>query len=184
MKHPLISAAVTVVAIAGVFAMSHSARAADDSVVDKVKARIPTIIQLAATPAIVSACKAQNAAPSAEVQAMTQDKWKALPVLDGLVRALTKNDAAAALKAKKDETVAEAFVSSASGAKVAFLAKTTSWSHKGKPKHEKPMAGAQWIGEVETDESTGQQQIQVAVPVLDDGKPIGSLVVGLSISKL
>ena len=80
--------------------------------------------------------------------------------------------------------MSEAFVSSANGTKVAFLAKTTSWSHKGKPKHETPMTGKVWQGPLETDKSSGVQQIQVAVPVLDGGKPIGSLVVGYAISKL
>ena len=47
-----------------------------------------------------------------------------------------------------------------------------------------PMSGKTWQGEVEVDESSGLQQLQVAVPVLDSGKPIGSLVVGLSIGKL
>jgi hypothetical protein len=68
--------------------------------------------------------------------------------------------------------------------KVAFLSKTTSWSHKGKAKHDVPMAGKTWQGTIEVDKSTGQQQIQIAVPVLDGGKPIGSLVVGLAVAKL
>jgi hypothetical protein len=34
------------------------------------------------------------------------------------------------------------------------------------------------------DEFAGLQQIQVAVPVLDGDKPIGSLVVSVSLSKL
>jgi hypothetical protein len=46
------------------------------------------------------------------------------------------------------------------------------------------MQGKPWQGPVEVDESSGQQQLQIAVPVLDGGKPIGSLVVGLSLSKL
>ena len=37
---------------------------------------------------------------------------------------------------------------------------------------------------MEVDASTGLQTIQIAVPVLDGGKPIGSLVVNLSITKL
>jgi hypothetical protein len=88
------------------------------------------------------------------------------------------------LKAKKTEAVSEAFVSGAEGTKVAFLAKTSGWSHKGKPKHDLPMSGKTWQGAVEVDESTGLQQVQVAVPVIDGGKPIGSLVVGLSLAKL
>jgi hypothetical protein len=80
--------------------------------------------------------------------------------------------------------VSEAFVSGADGGKVAFLGKTSNWSHKGKPKHDQPMSGKTWQGQVEVDESSGLQQVQVAVPVLDGGKPIGSLVVGLSVGKL
>ena len=76
------------------------------------------------------------------------------------------------------------FLSGSDGAKVAFLAKTSSWSHKGKAKHDDPMAGKVWQGAVEVDESTGLQQVQVGVPVLEGGKPIGSLVVGLSLAKL
>jgi hypothetical protein len=46
------------------------------------------------------------------------------------------------------------------------------------------MSGKTWQGDVEIDASSGLQQVQVAVPVLDGGKAIGSLVVGLSIGKL
>jgi hypothetical protein len=67
---------------------------------------------------------------------------------------------------------------------VAFLSKTTSWSHADKDKHKIPMTGKTWSGPVEIDESTGQQQVQVALPVLDGGKPIGSIVFGLAVSKL
>jgi len=67
---------------------------------------------------------------------------------------------------------------------VAFLAKTTNWCHKGKPKFDVPMTDKTWQGPVEVDESTGVQQVQLGVPVLDGGKPIGVLVVGISLSKL
>jgi hypothetical protein len=88
------------------------------------------------------------------------------------------------LKSKKTDAVSEAFLSGSDGNKVAFLAKTSSCCHKGKAKHDDPMAGKTWQGPVEVDESTGLQQVQVAVPVLEGDKPIGSLVVGLSIAKL
>jgi hypothetical protein len=88
------------------------------------------------------------------------------------------------LKSKKSDVVTEAFVSDAAGLKVGFIAKTTNWSHHDKPKHEVPMQGKTWQGPVEVDESSGQQQIQISVPVLDGGKPIGSLVVGLSLTRL
>ncbi len=46
------------------------------------------------------------------------------------------------------------------------------------------MTGKMWQGPIELDESSGLKQLQIAVPVVDGGKPIGSPVVGLSISKL
>jgi hypothetical protein len=133
---------------------------------------------------VVGAVKAQNAALPADLAAINQEKWKALTILDPFVRSFGKNAAGEFLKGKKTEMVSEAFLSDATGVKVAFLSKPSSWSHKGKEKHDVPMTGKNWQGPVEVDESTGQQQVQVAVPVLDGGKPIGSLVVGLRLSKL
>lgn len=80
--------------------------------------------------------------------------------------------------------VTEIFVNAADGTKVAFLSKTSNWSHKGKPKHDDPMAGKTWQGSIEMDESTGLKSIQVAVPVMDGGKAIGSMTIGYSITKL
>jgi hypothetical protein len=150
----------------------------------KVDAKVKEIQSWAADRTVVEAVKAYNGAKSAEAAAMDQPKWIAATVLDPFVRSLTKNTAAEFLKTHKGDVVSEAFVSGADGGKVAFLAKPTNWNHKGKPKHDAPMSGKTWRGEVEVDQSSGLQQIQVAVPVLDGTRPIGSLVVGLSIIKL
>lgn len=160
------------------------AQGLDAAVQGKVDAITKQVHVWAADPAIVSAVNAYNTAPPADSTAMNQDKWKTLSILDPSVRAFSKNAAGTFLKSKQTEVVSEAFLSGADGNKVAFLAKTSSWCHKGKPKHDVPMTGKTWQGPVEADESTGLQQLQVAVPVLDGGKPIGSLVVGLSIAKL
>lgn len=51
--------------------------------------------------------------------------------------------------------------------KVGLLSvKLTSWTHKGKPKHDLPIQGKKWTGEIEVDESTGLEQIQISIPVL------------------
>jgi hypothetical protein len=120
---------------------------------------------------------------------MTNEKWKSLTLLDPLVRFYSKNELAQYIKTKVDDSIAEVFVSGADGTKVAFLSKPTSWSHKGKDKHDAPMSGKTmsgktWYGPVEIDQSSGAQQIQVAIPVLDGGKPIGSIVIGLKVAKL
>ncbi len=168
------------------FTVACSAWAADldPAIQAKIDARIKAIEGWAADPTFVATVKAANEAPPAEHAAITQDKWKEMSVLDPVVRSFTKNPAATVLKAKKDDAVSEAFVSAANGTKVAFLGKTSGWSHKGKAKHDVPMTGKTWQGPVEKDDSTGLEQVQVAVPILDGGKPIGSLVVGLSLGRL
>ena len=150
----------------------------------KVDEQFKIIAGWAADPVIVDAVRAHNASVPADQAALTQDKWRALIVLDPLVRSFTKNPVGQFLKSKKDDIVTEAFVSDAAGLKVGFMAKTSNWCHLGKPKHDVPMTGKNWQGPVEVDESSGQQQLQVSVPVLDGGKPIGSIVVGLSVTKL
>ncbi|MBK9991480.1 MAG: hypothetical protein IPP19_12280 [Verrucomicrobia bacterium] len=150
----------------------------------KVEAKVSLVKAWAAEPAIIEAVAAHNAQLPTGHADMTQEKWKSLSVLDPLVRSFSKNPAGDFLKTKKIEWLTEAFVSDAKGLKVAFLSKPSGWSHAGKPKHDVPMTGKTWQGAVETDESTGLPQLQIAVPVLKDGHPIGSLVVGLSLGKL
>jgi hypothetical protein len=150
----------------------------------KIDEQIKIVATWAADPAIVSAVKAHNAALPPEQVSFDQGKWSKLTVLDPLIRSFTKNPVGQFLKTKKSDLITEAFVSDAAGLKVGFLAKTTSWSHLGKPKHDVPMTGKAWQGPVEIDESSGRQQLQIAVPILADGQPIGSLVVGLSLKHL
>jgi hypothetical protein len=161
-----------------------AADALDPAVQAKVDAQLKVVQAWAAEPVVVNAVKAQNASLPPDSAAMTQDKWKDLSKLDPFVRSFDKNDAAIFLKSKKSDAVIRAFLSDAAGLKVAFTAKTLSWSHKGDPKHDLPMTGKTWQGPLEQDKASGLEQVQISVPVLDGDKPIGSLVVGLSVSKL
>jgi hypothetical protein len=179
-KNRLVAVGV-VLAVVGVAALGEDI---DPKVQEKIDAKVRDYQKWAADKVIVDAVKAQNAAAPKEIQEMTQDKWKGLPLTDEFVKSLAKNAVAEFLKGKKDAYVAEAFVSDSSGRKVAFLAKTSNWSHAGKPKHDDPMKNKTWQGAVELDESSGMQCVQVAVPVLDGDKPIGSLVVGINYTKI
>lgn len=138
----------------------------------------------AADSKIVSAVKEANATNATKYKDMSQDKWKALSMMDATVKGFIKNEAASFLKSNKSALVTEGFLNAKDGTKVAFLAKTSGWSHGGKPKHDVPMTGKVWIGQIETDESTGFKQVQFGVPVLDGGKAIGSLVIGVDAGKL
>jgi hypothetical protein len=151
----------------------------------KLSAEIKHLEAYSTDPQVVGAVKSYNAAPrSPEEKAMTNQKWHDLSLFDPFVRAIGKNSLSEYLKAKRDDVIAKIFVSGADGGKVAFDAKTEHWTHKGMPKHEIPMSGRTWIGPLKLDDSTGLQMIQVAFPVLAEGKPIGSIVFGLRADKL
>ena len=153
----------------------------------KLDDKIKELAALSTDPEIVNSVKAHNATPvSDEAAGMTNEKWHSLSVLDPLVRATAKTPLSEYLKSKKttDDTIAKIFVSGADGSKVGFDAKTEHWTHHGMPKHEVPMSGQIWIGSVKLDDSTGQQLIQVGMPVLDGRKPIGSIILGLRVDKL
>lgn len=181
MKKHLVLTTVIAMLLGRSLAFAQALPAATQAKIDDL---LKSAISWAADPAVVDAVRAHNASLPAEHAGLTQDKWRALSVLDPLVRGFNKNPAGVFLKSKKSPVVTEAFVSDAQGLKVAFIAKPSGWSHLGKAKHDVPMAGKTWQGPIEVDESSGQQQVQIAVPVLDGGKPIGSFVVGLSVTKL
>lgn len=150
----------------------------------KVDAKMQSLSSWSTDKKIVGFIRNFNASPPAETKGMTQEKWENLNMLSPEIKAISKNDLAQYLRTIKDDTISEIFVSGADGTKAAFLSKTTSWSHKGKPKHDVPMSGKTWTGKPELDSSTGVQQVQIGLPILDNGKPIGSIVVGLNLSKL
>lgn len=175
---------MTAVALTVMFVATGFSQSLAPEIKAKVDGKIKELQAWSTDPTVVAAVKEHNSNPSPEDQAMTNEKWAKLTVVDPYVRSFTKNSLAAFLKTKKDDQISECFVSGSDGSKVAFLAKTTSWSHADKGKHKVPMSGKTYIGPVEMDESTGQQLVQVGLPVLDGGKPIGSIVVGLAVSKL
>lgn len=139
----------------------------------------------AAEPAVVSAVAAQN--QKGPITGMDNAKWKAVRRSDELIKGFQNNDAANLLKQKVDESqglYSEAFLSASQGEKAAFLDKTSAYIHKGQPKFDTPFtSGKPWQGQPEFDESSQTYQIQIAVPVLADGKPIGVLVVGVNLTR-
>lgn len=150
----------------------------------KIDAKLPELQAIANDATVIEAVKSANATPIAEGVGMTNDKWKELTIMSPEVKAFSKSKLATFLKSKKPAYVTEIFVNAEDGSKVAFLAKTSSWTHKGKAKHDKPMTGKTWVGDIEVDDSTGKQQIQIALPIFDGKKAIGSIVIGISVAEL
>lgn len=163
------------------------AQAIDAPMQAKIDAKAKLLAVWAADPVIVEATRARNAAITPEHAAITEESWKGLTVLDPLVRSFTKNPVAVFLKSKKegDDTFTMLQLSDAKGRKIAFtMAKSQYWITLGNPKFDVSITGKTWQGPVELNTATGVQQLQVSVPVLDEGKPIGVLICGLSYAKL
>lgn len=140
----------------------------------------------AANPVIVKAVLAQN--EKGPIAGMDNAKWKSVRRSDDLIKSFQTNEAGQFLKQKCTEShgiYAEAFLSAEKGEKVAFFEKTTSYIHKGMPKFDVPFnTGKAWQGQPEFDESSQTHQVQVSVPVVNGGRTVGVLVVGVSLSNL
>ncbi len=140
----------------------------------------------AGDPVIVGAVKEQNA--KGPLAGMDNPKWKTTRRSDATVKGFQASAAGQYLKAKLDGSAgvfSEAFLNGSRGEKVAFVEKTTSYVHLGQAKHDVPMStGKTWQGKPEFDESSQTYAVQISVPVVDGGKAIGSLVVGVNLSHL
>jgi hypothetical protein len=140
----------------------------------------------AAHSTIVNAVKEQNA--KGPISGMDNQKWKTTRRTDPIVTAMQASAAGRFLTAKLEASggiFSEAFLNAKGGEKVAFAEKTTSYLHVGQAKHDVPFGTAKpWQGKPEFDESSQTYAVQISVPVLDGGKPIGSLVVGVNVSHL
>ncbi len=140
----------------------------------------------AASPVVVQAVLDQN--KKGPIPGMDNAKWKTVPESDAIVQGFMNNDAAKFLKeelAKTDGICTGAFLNAAQGEKVAFNEKTGSYIHKGSAKFDVPFTtGKSWQGPAELDDSGKVYEVQVSVPVLSEGKPVGALVVEINGSRL
>jgi hypothetical protein len=140
----------------------------------------------AADPVIVNEVQERN--KKGPIVGLDNEKWKKTPSSDPMIKAFQENPAGHFLKGKlesKGSLFTEAFLNGSNGEKVAFVEKTTYYTHKGMPKFEVPFrSGGAWQGKPDFDESTQTFSIQLSTPVLSGGKPIGVLVVGVKLSSL
>jgi hypothetical protein len=138
----------------------------------------------AASPIVVDAVLAQNA--KGPIPGMDNAKWKTVPENDPIVQGFINNEAGKFLTAEMAGTggvCVSAFLNAAQGEKVAFTDKTGSYIHKGSDKFDVPFTtGKNWQGSPALEDNV--YVIQISVPVLSEGKPIGALVVDVDGSKL
>ena len=81
----------------------------------------------------------------------------------------------------------ELFLMDNQGANIAMTNKTSDYWQGGEAKWQESFKGSQGavhIGEVEFDESAQDYLVQISVPVMDNGKAIGAITVGINLDEL
>ncbi|HWU38450.1 MAG TPA: hypothetical protein VN203_12455 [Candidatus Acidoferrum sp.] len=153
---------------------------------DQITQKIWLATGWAGSKVVVDAVLVQN--QKGPIAGMDNPKWKTVPENDALVKGFISNETAIFLKeelAKTDGIVTGAFLNAAQGEKVAFTEKTGSYIHKGSAKFDVPFtSGKAWQGQPELDDSGKVFEVQIAVPVLAEGKSIGVLVIEINATKL
>lgn len=159
------------------------------SAADGLQGRIRVVQHMAMNLSIVSSVKKQNAEKLSQgLITERDDAWKkSKKTLTPLKRQLMQNQAGQFLKRRIESSSGfnEAFLTDNQGANVAVYPPTSDYWQGDEDKWSQSFNqgnGQVYIGPVEKDESTQVQAVQVSVPVIDHGKTIGVLVVGVKIN--
>jgi hypothetical protein len=171
-------------------AAATAAAPSDEAVKAKLEAALPKLRKIAGDEAVLKAIKAQNAkkVPLDQIKALDED-WKKATGVTAAMKPFLENDAATALKKHAAETpaIAEAFAMDDQGALVATISKTSDYWQGDEAKWTKSFAagaGGELIDKASFDESSQAYSVQVSIAVMDEGKAVGAITVGLSLDKL
>lgn len=146
--------------------------------VDKYK---KLLSEWAKEPVIVAAVK--EAAGGDGLVGMTNAKWEALAETDGAVTAVLTSPAGQLMtKLEADPGINKLYLRDGNGNIVAASSKPLLYSIANRPAMAAMTTSQPWAqGEVKPDPTTQVKSVQMAVPVMDKGKPIGVLHTGVTI---
>lgn len=169
--------------VAGVCAQQHLDRG---KLLERLQVKIRTIRHMAFHPVIVRAVRTQNNQKlSLDVIKRRDEQWQSAKQENALQRSILHSEASQVLKTFIQGNVDfnEAFATDDQGANVAMYPTTSDYWQGDEDKWIKSFNngnGKLYIGKVQFDESTKKVAVQVSVPILDEGKTIGVLVVGVT----
>jgi hypothetical protein len=155
-----------------------------------LRVKVRTVQHMALNPLLVRAARQQNASGlSAEEVARRDKAWRATKELTPFKLSLQTSPAGRFLKQQIERSTSfnEAFLTDNQGANVAAYPATSDYWQGDEEKWSNSFNagnGRLFIGALELDESTNTVAAQVSAPVLDRGKTIGVLVVGVTINYL
>ncbi|MFM2483684.1 PDC sensor domain-containing protein [Celerinatantimonas yamalensis] len=171
-----------------VFAISMNSFA--EQAPDSVKSIVPQLQSWGSDPQLVAAVKAQNAENlSLDTIKDRDEKWRKSSDISALMKALMTNNAAKRLieLEKSKPYLVELFLMDNQGANVAMSNRTSDYWQGDEEKFTQSYQQGQghvYVSKVEYDESTQAYLVQVSVPVIDQGKAIGALTIGINLDNL
>ncbi len=148
------------------------------------------LVKLGSDPIIVKAVKEQNAKGMTLAKIKEMDAtWTSTPGINTFMKSLMTSPCGRHLQQMQAGTpyYSEIFVMDNLGANVAMTDKTSDYWQGDEPKFNesyKGGAGAVHISSVKFDDSTQAYLVQVSVPVMDAGKAIGAVTIGVDVDKI
>lgn len=167
------------------------AQLSDTELRDLLKIKIRTVQHMALNPTVVRAVRRQNSETLSVGEIKERDKnWSGTDELTTFKRSLQENTAGRFLRrhvSREDASFNEAFLTDNQGANVAAYPATSDYWQGDEDKWAESFnegEGQVFLGDLELDESTQTYAVQVSAPVLDRGRTIGVLVVGVTLDYL
>ena len=162
----------------------------DSELQELLRVKIRTVQHMALNPLLIRAVRQQNASGLTPEDITRRDKaWSATKELTPFKLSLQTSAAGRFLRAQIQRSTSfnEAFLTDDQGANVAAYPATSDYWQGDEAKWSNSFNGGDgriFVGALELDESTNTVAAQVSAPVLDRGKTIGVLVVGVTINYL
>jgi hypothetical protein len=167
-----------------------SVTAQSQNVPPKLKQEIVKITKYTKDETVIHAVQAQNQKRVTMDEILKLDRdWIRGTISEDFVKTLMENQCASKLKelAKEIPSSLEAFLMDNQGALVCMTQKTSDYWQGDEPKwidSFKGGAGETVVSKREYDQSTKSTLLHVSVPIMDQGKAIGVLCVGINLTKL
>lgn len=161
-----------------------------EEVPQEVLDMVPDMQAWGSDPVLVAAVKEQNAKGMSLDDIKARDaEWRKVEGLDAQMEGMLSSAAGKRMVELENSApyYFELFLMDNQGANVAMTNKTSDYWQGDEAKWQESFkngAGAVHLGEVEFDDSAQSYLVQVSVPVMDSGKAIGAITIGVSLDDI
>ena len=176
--------------IMGAILLSGSMAVTAEGLPPQVNDLIPELQKWGQDASLIAAVTEQNnSGLTIESIKLRDTEWRATDGLDDQMKAIMKSSAATRLLEleKTQPYFFEVFLMDNQGANVAMTNKTSDYWQGDEAKWQESFkggVGAVHVGDIEFDESAQDYLVQISVPVMEAGKAIGAITIGVNLDLL